>query len=82
MSNQEPSFSPADSDFSFFVPYVVVTGATDGIGKAYAEDVSFSETWKLPLLSDFEPQTTQGCRITQERVGKHLWKIYLCLQPV
>lgn len=32
---------PADSDFALFLLCVVVTGATDGIGKAYAEDVSY-----------------------------------------
>lgn len=28
-------------DFALFLLCVVVTGATDGIGKAYAEDVSY-----------------------------------------
>jgi len=34
--------------FYFFFP--VVTGATDGIGKAYAEEVRFLITWKCILI--------------------------------
>lgn len=33
----------------FFFPCLVVTGATDGIGKAYAEDVSFPQNFSQQM---------------------------------